>query len=358
MSERATLMAWLLIFSASMACGRSKLREPCPLCNHDRRDASAQETSAGKDATAAAREAGGPDEPAANCGTVTKSTSRIPLDVLIVLDRSDWMALSSTEDTACLAGSACISRWQATRDLLKSALEGGAYYRWGLKLFPSPGAGLCSVEDGVEVALALDAPAAVEDAIDRSAPSGLAPMGDALRAAGAYLQGLTDGYPKFILLATSGVASCEIGDGGIDAAPPGWSVSEFDAVQAAGDVRHSGIPVYVLSSESPANARAFLDALAGAGGTTAHYSVNNPNAILGALFPPQEGGSCVMSLREAPPEPDKVAVTMNGEPVPRDPGNLEGWNFADPAAIVFYGSYCERLIQLNPMKVEIVFGCP
>ena len=373
MNERSFVMMCLLACAASMACGRTQLGRACPECNQGGRDAlnpgaGVDDGSAPDRAAEAAREASGPDEPAANCGYVTMSTSRVPVDILIVLDRSASMELSSTEDVACVAGSACSSRWQVMSEALKMALAVPEYVRWGLKLYPSPGAGICGVADGVEVALALDSAAAIADAIDNAVPSGSAPVGDAIRKAGKYLQGVTDDSQKVILLATSGAAACVLSEAGLDAGPPEWSASQLDAVQAILEVHSSGIPVYVLSFDSPANAgaHAYLDALANAGSTTAFYLANDPKVILNDLFPPQElGASCMMSLPQAPPDPENVTVTINGQLVPRDPTQLQGWDYARPDLIVFFGSSCDQLIQLNSVTVEsynvtveIVFGCP
>ena len=365
MGERKLLIAWFLVLCAAMACGRTKLLDACPLCDHDARDASGKaDVSAAGDVAQAAHEASAPDEPAVNCGQLTMSTSRSPADVLIVLDRSQWMGWSSTDDAACLAGNACSSRWQVMRDDLGAILDIGAYVRWGLKLFPSPGAGACGVADSVEVSLALDSPATIKGTLESTVVSDLAPLGDALRAAGTYLQELTDHSARSILLASSGVATCAIRDARVDAAPPGWSASELDAVQAAGDVHSAGIPVYVLSFDGPANAantaeQAFLGALASAGGTTNYYSANDKQGLLNSLLPaPDPIVSCVMSLPTAPPDPDHVSVTLTGGLVPRDPTGLEGWNYTSSVAIALFGSYCDKLRRPEDVTVTIVFGCP
>ena len=373
MIARTFLLVCVLAFAASMACGRSKLRGSCPACDQVGRDAlgsdrddgsvtgSPAETARDGSGPETARDGSGADELAANCGTMMVDFERRPADVLIVLDRSESMVLSSTEDAACAAGSACVSRWQVMRDTFKSVLETGAYVRWGLKLFPSPGAGTCGVKDGVEVAPALGSAAAIEAQIDGTIPSGSAPVGDAIRRAGKYLQGIDDGYWKGILFATSGAADCVASHTTVDAGSPEWSPSALDAVQAIREAQGMFIPVYVLSFDRPANAgtQAYLNALASAGGTGVYYSANEPQDFLNALYYPGDyAPTCMISTVNVPPDPDNITVWFNGEIAPRDPADLEGWDYVSPSMIQLYGSCCDRKLTLDSVKITIVFGCP
>jgi hypothetical protein len=379
MSARTFLLVCVLAFASSMACGRSKLRDSCPACGQSGRDAPGPDTSDGSASGSAAETAGDgsepeaardgrgpetagdgtlPDESAANCGTVMVDFERRAPNLLIVLDRSESMTLSWTEDAPCAAGSACISRWQVMRNTLKSMLETGAYIRWGLKLYPSPGAGTCGVEDGVEFALALDSSAAIAAQIDDSVTSGSAPVGDALRRAGKYLQGINDSYWKGILLVTSGAADCVASNATVDAGSPEWSASALDAVQAVREVQGMFIPVYVLSLDNPANtgAQAYLNALASAGGTGSYYE---PKDFLNALFYPVDfPPTCMISMVNVPPDPDNITVWFNGEIVPRDLADLEGWDYVSPSVIQLYGAYCDKKLTLDSVKLAIVFGCP
>ncbi len=68
--------------------------------------------------------------------------------------------------------------------------------------------------------------------------------------------------------------------------------------------------------------------------------------------------TCSLSLRNPPPDPENVTATLNVEVVPRDPDRLEGWDLVDPRLITFFGSYCEELLRLKKLSIEIAFGCP
>jgi hypothetical protein len=197
--------------------------------------------------------------------------------------------------------------------------------------------------------------------IDDVVPSGSAPVGDALRRAGQYLQTVTDGYFKAVLLATSGAAACAVPNVTADAGPTQWSDSELDAIQAARELHDLNIPVVVISFDNPTHAgvQSYLNALANAGGTGAYYPANDPYALLDSLFPPVDFPmTCSLSLPNPPPDPGNITATLNGELVPRDPARLEGWDLENPTWLTFYGSYCEELLQLKSVSIEIVFGCP
>ena len=66
--------------------------------------------------------------------------------------------------------------------------------------------------------------------------------------------------------------------------------------------------------------------------------------------------SCVIPLRDAPPERDVTNVTFNGLVVPRDTEHVSGWDtLATPTStnIELYGSWCDQLTASRYFEVNV-----
>jgi len=170
----------------------------------------------------------------ANCGSSTSSTSQLPADVLLVLDRSSSMTYSIAEECYCdkttqrsaPAGNGplcsdtanCSTRWQSVTSGVTTTLTSTPNIRWGLKFFSSPkGSGFnaaFNVNQGADVAIGDNSAASIQTLISTTQPGNNTPTAAAITAAKKYLDGVTDPNKKVILLATDGEPNCAAGGGG------------------------------------------------------------------------------------------------------------------------------------------------
>jgi hypothetical protein len=284
------------------------------------------------------------------CLTMTARSEWAWADIVAVVDRSSSMGLSIAADMPCAPGATdCTTRWDAVRGALLDLLPYPPHYRWGVLMFPSPGGGSCEVGPTPQVPCMENAAGAVETAMSALAPGGESPTGAALRAATAYLAGLSDHDFKAIMLFTDGEPSCGGVDGGSE-----WA----EALDAANAAMAQGYPIAVVGlGPNPGD----LDALAKAGGTDRYYPATSRRQLddaLATIFwnPGDLRYTCTFAIGEPPPDPARVYVFINGEPIPED-GN-DGWSFgATTSTIVLNGRACELTLTLNPVEVAVLFGC-
>jgi hypothetical protein len=309
------------------------------------------------------------DEPSpdANCGVQTSKTTKLPADVLLVLDRSGSMNESIADDCCCgntctqatgkklcTDRTNCSERWPALTSGVTTTISQTKEINWGLKLFASKqsggkGGSSCGVSDGVEVniAPAATSAAAIQTQIASADPSSATPTAQALAAATTYLKGVKDANAKVILLATDGEPNC---------GPGGDSNSENleGTKQAAQTALTAGYKVYVIGIGPSLDK---LNAIADAGGTAKQYPATSPDELAKALTAITTAiASCTFTMDTAPPEPDNIAVWVGQSRIDKDPAN--GWSYGgDSKTIVFNGSACDRIKTGSAGQVQVMFGC-
>ena len=157
--SRRALLLFLLV-----ACG------DLPLVGHGGAKAKAPPTTASPDAMSLPD--GGAVSPwdgsdptfQTNCGTFAAPVSQVPVDLLVVLDRSGSMTRSITDETSCDTNTTtCPQRWFAMREAMSKVLATApTSIHWGLKFFSTanveyPVDGVptgCLVTPGMEVPIA------------------------------------------------------------------------------------------------------------------------------------------------------------------------------------------------------------
>ena len=297
----------------------------------------------------------------ANCGSVASSTTRQPVDVLLVLDRSASMDYSIAEDCYCSSTTAtagtvcsnttnCTTRWNSVKPAVTTTLSTSTYVNWGLKFFPSPNTSTsCGETTTMEVKVDASSASDIESQVNNATLSLSTPTAAAINAATAYLKTLTDTNKKFILVATDGEPNC----GGT---PANINTPDLTGANtAATAARAAGFPVYVIGiGPNLSN----LTQLAAAGGTTDFYPVTSPDQLASALSSISKVvGSCTFQSQDPPPDPENVAVYVNKQLIAKDPN--EGWQYgATSQEIVLKGSYCDHITAGEDTTVQILFGCP
>jgi hypothetical protein len=298
----------------------------------------------------------------ANCGSSTSSTSQLPADVLLVLDRSSSMTYSIAEECYCdkttqrsaPAGNGplcsdtanCSTRWQSVTSGVTTTLTSTPNIRWGLKFFSSPkGSGFnaaCNVNQGADVAIGDNSAASIQTLISTTQPGNNTPTAAAITAAKKYLDGVTDPNKKVILLATDGEPNCASGGGDSDV--PGTKA----AITAAKD---AGYPVYVIGiGPSVGN----LDTFAEAGGTDKSYPATSPQALADALSAiSQVVANCSFTLTTAPKSTSDIAVYLDGAIAPST-----DWTYtASSQTVTLTGSSCDAIKNGTSKIVQVYFGC-
>jgi hypothetical protein len=311
-----------------------------------------------------------------SCGGITRPIGPVPVEVLIVLDRSASMD-NGVDDVMCDGGCGAASKWAlATPAIEKFVAASETTINWGLKLFADPGGDTCGVNGQAVVTpeprntTAISAAIAAQTKANRGVIDGSrSPTRAAVTAAAGYLAAQTDPNPKMILLATDGLPTCAAATvQGDDDSP-----ATIAAVQAAAD---AGIPTFVLGvATAGGDADATLNQMAQAGGlaragSRSYYAASTPTELAAALqavisvADEKAGQSCLFALPPAPTNDgttsiDFIEVHGDGVQWPRDADHLEGWDYAGPLrqAIAFYGVACDAIRNGTFAEVSISFRC-
>ncbi len=308
-----------------------------------------------------------------NCGSFERPTSVLPPNILLVQDASGSMNEDSM-NASCTGGCGANSKWALmTPAIIQVVSQTETTVNWGLKLFadtnntcgvsPNTVAVGVAPQNGAVITSAL---AARTDANGNVTNGSRTPTRAVEDAAVTYLTGLTDGNPKFIVLATDGQPNCPAsGDGATDDTP--------GAVTAVAAARAAGIPTFVVGiSAGVGAAHSSLEMMAVAGGypragTPQYYPVTSTTefaAVLRTLV--GMANACTFSL---PPPPTNDGTTtrenitvraFDGATVvnlPYDASN--GWTYGDAAmtSIVLHGAVCNQVKAGTIVSLTIVYHC-
>jgi hypothetical protein len=320
-------------------------------------------------------------ETTANCIEANPQTKVIPPDALIVLDRSGSMLQDKDGKTCTGAGGAAgggtggrggrptmggglgdcgpDSKWTQMTTALKEILpitEGTV--QWGLKYFAEGDSNSCTVTNGAAVAPKLTNASAIAMSIDGTRPASATPTTAAMKSATAYLLGLNDESPKFILLATDGLPTCGSGQDGADVDA---------AIAAVKDAKAMGIPTFVIgiATAGMGSADDTLTKMANEGGfartdTPAYYSVSSA-ADLKDAFSKISGmvGVCYFSVNPVPKDiKDITDVKGDDKIIPQDA--TDGWTFVtmpNSAGVQLNGKACEDYKSGNIKTVKVDLPC-
>jgi hypothetical protein len=299
----------------------------------------------------------GPSVDGNNCGLQTIPIENIPPDLLIILDKSGSMG-ELADGTKCAAGAACQSKWlDMTAAINQVVGQTQATIRWGLKYFANNDT--CGVNDGAAVPVGPNNGMAIANSIAMTTPNGSTPTRLAETSGAAYLMGVTDPNPKYILLATDGLPNC---------APRVRDTSQEDAMgaeQAVAAAAAAGIPTFVVGVGSIPDAATTLTQMAINGGrpqmaAPRYYPVSNTAdlvSVLGTI-----GGqiaSCTFALGQVPPDPSNIAVNADGKRVPKDTTHMNGWDYGTGMrSVELFGTWCDQIKSKAIKNVQAIFGCP
>lgn len=281
------------------------------------------------------------------CEGVLFTADRVPPNVLISLDRSSSMV---TNDVT--PGN---SRWKVAKEAIGSLLAAHPDdIRFGLKLWPganlacttggscSPGVVRVDPADGTSGSINGDLSSASTCSYGTPITGSLTSLlGDSRLA--------DTGRANYIILITDGQQQSCTGD----------------PVQAVSDLRGQdpSVKVFVVGFSGDVDATQLTNMAIAAGtdrpGTPKYYQADSAQELSDA-FDEIAGSvlSCTYVLDGSPPD-DDLYVYFDGDPVTRDPGGTDGWDFdAGSNTITFYGGACDSLQDGEVSDLQIVYGCP
>jgi hypothetical protein len=279
-----------------------------------------------------------------------------PAQLVLVLDRSGSM-LENLRDPD---SGRFVQKWAEVVGALDAVVDTtDSGLQWGLQLYPLPDG--CAVPAGLTVPLAARNHTAVLEGIHAHPAlegTGGTPTQAAVREAVAALRasGPASGG-KYLVLATDGQPTCGGGSPAGD--------DRAGTIAAVAEAQAAGVGVFVVGiATEGSQAHDTLNHLAERGGRargndTRYYPVGSGDdlvwaleTITGQIF------SCSFPLQAPPPAPDNVRLEIDGQPLGRDPGHEDGWDYGEGRrAIVVHGPACDSLRAARPRTVRILYGC-
>jgi hypothetical protein len=313
-----------------------------------------------------------------SCGQTNVSVTPEPPDILIVQDKSLSMVqqpngccCGNASGTNCTGNDICTgntscganSKWSevsAAIDMVVMATQTSV--NWGLVFFGSDN--MCGVNMQPNVPIAVNNYTAISQAYANNQPSSYTPTEQAIDAAVAYMGGVKDTNPKYLLLATDGLPNCSPSGGNVVADnTPGTTTAVMNALAA-------GFPTFVVGIGNTMGTAA-LNMFATAGGEpqvnsadgNSFYEVNSTsdlvtalNKIVGLV------ASCTIPLTGVNGTLAKVAVSAkdasgNTIQIMQDPTN--GWSYTNGSmtTIVLNGTACANLQNGSYSNFQFIYTC-
>ncbi len=322
---------------------------------------------------------GGADSTGAdrNCGQTSKTATKIPPEILILLARSGSMSEdisgATCNDGGLGGGANCgaTSKWALMVPAINQVVrETEADVNWGLKFFPDSTTNSCDVSTTPAVPVGAASAGAIASAImaSTSANGGVmtgynnTPTRSGMVGATTYLQSVTTTNPKFILLATDGVPTCSaLGPGGMD------DTASEAAVAAANT---AGFKTFVVGIATGGSTDLTLSRLANAGGlprqgTPTYYSVSTAADLVAAVRTfVGAANTCTFQVGPAPSDDgttdvDRIVVYGDGREIKFDTTHTSGYDYTDPThqSIEVHGALCDQIKTGAIKEVSVNFIC-
>ena len=317
----------------------------------------------------------------ASCSTTTADARRLPVNLLIVLDRSGSMSERG--------------KWAAAQSGLRTLLgrlDGSI--RVGLTMFPAPsGAGAADRVTTYNTPLvpieALSTNRArLDSVLSGASPSGNTPMNCATEGSRNYFGEFPMDGSRNVILITDGAPTAECTTAPMCALiPPDFACLLAQGNVASNEVRVSVArgargtpPIRYFVAGTPDASDTFLSDLAFTGNTprtpdcqrttSCHYRLETGSfeADLTRALDEIRGRavSCEFAVDADPSRVDPARVNVNvttgsggATVVPRDVDHNNGWDYsAGMRSVVLHGPACQRVLADDGAQVRIVFGCP
>lgn len=318
----------------------------------------------------------------ASCSTTTADARRLPVNLLIVLDRSGSMQQSG--------------KWLAAQAGLRTLLgrlDGSI--RVGLTMFPAPSGAAGSAATYASPTVPIEALSVnrtrLESVLAGASPNGGTPMNCAVEGSRSYFDGFTMDGSRNIILITDGAPTEEC-TGAPPCIPnpldiPGFLACVTAQERVASDAVRVSVargargtpPIRYFVAGTPDASDTFLSDLAFTGNSgrtpdcqgsmSCHYRLQTGTfeADLTRALDEIRGRavSCEFAVDADPSRVDPSRVNVNvttssgASIVPRDVDHNNGWDYSPGMrSVVLHGPACQRVLADDGAQVRIVFGCP
>lgn len=279
------------------------------------------------------------DGGAMTCGGELFQAQKVSSNMLIAFDKSGSMA-DAINGTP---------KWNiATTAIKQVTAQYQSQIRFGLVLFPLGGQSSQScVPASISVPVGDMKASAIAQVLDNEGPAGRTPIGGVLTAAGNAPDLADPMRANYVLLMTDGTETCS-GDG---------------VAAATANLQNKGIKTFVVGFGGEVDATNLSDIAVAGGtpraGTPRYYQADDAPGLLQAFNVIAQGAlGCEYRLAQAPPDPAKIFVYVNGVLQNRDVSHANGWDYsAATQRITFYGGLCRLVATDANAKVSIVYGC-
>lgn len=289
------------------------------------------------------------------CGGDEFSTTRLPPNMMILLDRSGSM-------DGAMGGA---TRWDVAKDAVRQVTEEyDDEIRFGLATFSACLPGGCSAgtivvplaERNAATVNGFLAPLAGRGSDTGTPPDYLCDSGDPETSTGRSLLALV-GEPTLqdpersntVLLVTDGGESGECTDGGASSGPTGAAALLGQSVP---------VETYVVgfSTDVPAGA---LTEVAVAGGTERYYPADDAGGLLSALSEiAAHVASCDFRVDADVEDPALIHVYFNDDPAGVAPDAGNGWTYDETSGrMTFHGAACDRILAGEVTDIDVVYDC-
>ncbi len=291
-------------------------------------------------------DAGNPiGDDAANCGGMEFALTRVPPNVMLVIDRSGSMAepISSTSNT---------SKWQ---DLLAAMAPVLSTYdgeiRFGLDLFGEGDDASCT-PGSIAVPVGANHGALIQSTILAAVPNPSTPTAATLDV--VIQNGMLNDASRdnLVVLATDGMPNCSQTVGDV-------TQRIQTLYSATPSVKTYVIGVGSATASNPAALNSWATAGHTAKASSPRYYQSNSAADLKTAFDAIVGGivSCTFKMAQAAPDPTQLYVWSGGVSVSASTTN--GYTYdANGPSVTLHGPPCDLLKSTPNTKIQVVYGCP
>jgi hypothetical protein len=201
-----------------------------------------------------------------------------------------------------------------------------------------------------------------------SAPAGATPTASALRSVKEWHLANPTDRKRALLLATDGAPNCNSsldpatcvcsspGDARCSAGGDAYMcLDDAASVAAVAELSALGLDTYIIGIPGVENFGYVLDQMAAAGNSTRHYVARDYEALEAAVVDiARRAGGCTVEITDLElSDVARVDIVIDGESVPHDPEQENGYAMVDEHHVELYGAACENYLTAGAAELGL-----